>query len=146
MFRTITPPTPTSTYYLETIRFTTDKLKEMILLWNFLGKALKTHKDWKNKLIFWVLANMNVYTALFPLISNKLKSKESLLPAKISRPPIKGSIGMLRVQQRATNEMMKAMMRMMRPMIIRAATAWAHAGGTTRNKTLFSHAVSLRSH
>lgn len=58
----------------------------------------------------------------YSLISEQTK-KQSLLPAKISRPPMKGSRGMLREQQRATNEMMKAMMRMMRPMIIRAATA-----------------------
>lgn len=42
---------------------------------------------------------------------------------------------MLRVQQRATKEMMKAMMTMMRPMIISAATAWAHAGERTKKKT-----------
>lgn len=39
------------------------------------------------------------------------------------RTPINGKSGILRVQQRATQEMMKAMMRMMRPMIISAATA-----------------------
>ena len=51
-----------------------------------------------------------------------------ILPTTISRTPIKGSRVMLSVQHRATQEMMKAMMRMRRPMIIRAATAWAQAG------------------
>lgn len=54
-------------------------------------------------------------------------NKKTLLPATIRKPPINGSREMLRVQQRATTEMMKARMRMMRPMIIRAATACAHA-------------------
>lgn len=36
---------------------------------------------------------------------------------------IGGMSGILRVQQSATQEMIKAMMRMMRPMIISAATA-----------------------
>lgn len=49
------------------------------------------------------------------------------LPTMISRTPTKGRSGMLSVQQSATQEMMKAMMRMRRPMIIRAATAWAQA-------------------
>lgn len=137
-FHTVTPPIPTSTYYLETIRFITDKWWKL----SYCGTSterlwFKTDMNWKSKLF----GQYKCVHCPFSLICNKLKSKEGLLPAKISRPPIKGSIGMLRVQQRATNEMMKAMMRMMRPMIIRAATAWAHAGGTTKNKTFISHAA-----
>lgn len=41
---------------------------------------------------------------------------------------------MLSVQQRAMQETMKVMMRMMRPMIIRAATAWAQAGVKKQTK------------
>lgn len=53
------------------------------------------------------------------------------LPVMKSRAPMTGRRLMLRVQQRAIQEMMKAMMRMMRPMIIRAATAWAQAEDTS---------------
>lgn len=38
---------------------------------------------------------------------------------------MKGSMAMLSVQHKATQEMMKATMRMRRPMIIKAATALA---------------------
>lgn len=50
-----------------------------------------------------------------------------ILPTTINSTPMKGRRVMFSEQQRATQEMMKATMRMRRPMIISAATAWAQA-------------------
>lgn len=55
-------------------------------------------------------------------------------PTTISRIPTKGSRGMLREQQSATQETMKATMRTRRPMIMRAATALAQAAVGSRRR------------
>lgn len=62
-------------------------------------------------------------------------STERILPTMNKRIPTTGRREKFSVAQRATQEMMKAMMRMSRPMIIRAATAWAQAGVNTNKHT-----------